>query len=255
MAVSGTYPFGQPLHPVVQQDRAPKRTFVLGVYASAVHARWLDAAGKLLVRALAVASEPTIFWDGSDAARIIARITVPEGAGTLEAADQNMNGPSGRALDEHYLGPLGLGRADAWLCDLVPHTCLNPSQARALAREYAPRAERFGLPPVDLPPVPKTFADERRREAVLGELLESRAETIVLLGDEPIKHWLTKLDGRWKTLSDFGDTDDDYGRRHDATIAGRKYEILPLAHPRQVAALGSHSPKWRARHEAWRLRR
>lgn len=254
LEVRGTYPFGQPLQPVIQTDRAPKRVFLLGVYASAVHARWLDASGKLLVRALAVASEPTIFWDGSDAGRILARIVVPEGAGSLEPADERMNGPSGRALDEHFLGPLGCGRADAWLCDLVPHTCLNDSQARALDREYVPRAKRFALPTFDLPPVPKTFADQSRREAVLRELQESRAETVVLLGDEPVKHWLAKFDGRWRSLADFGDTDDDYGRTHDATIAGKKYEILPLAHPRQVAALGSHSPKWRERHRAWRLR-
>ena len=50
----GTYPFGSPLRRVVQADRTPKRVFVLGVYASAVHAKWYSAEDKLLVRALAV---------------------------------------------------------------------------------------------------------------------------------------------------------------------------------------------------------
>src|SRR5208283_3730066 len=113
--------------------------------------------GRQLVHALAIASEPTIFWDGTDAATIVERIKVPSGAGRLEPTDEKMNGPSGRALDQHFLGPLGLGRADAWLCDLVPHSCRNAGQARALAREYEPRAEKFGLPAVDLPPVPKRF--------------------------------------------------------------------------------------------------
>lgn len=45
----GTYPFGSPLHPVVQTDRGPKKVFVLGVYASAVHARWIGSDGKPLV--------------------------------------------------------------------------------------------------------------------------------------------------------------------------------------------------------------
>ena len=40
-----TFPFGQPVRRVEQQDRAPKRVFVLGVYASAVHARWIDVDG------------------------------------------------------------------------------------------------------------------------------------------------------------------------------------------------------------------
>lgn len=34
------YPFGETVYPLVQQDRTPKKVFVLGVYASAVHARW-----------------------------------------------------------------------------------------------------------------------------------------------------------------------------------------------------------------------
>ncbi len=226
----------------------------MGVYASAVHARWLDAGGNLLVRALAVASEPTIFWDGNDGKAIVGRIRVPPGAGSLEAADKSMNGPSGRALDEHFLAPLGLRRADAWLCDLVPHTCLNAGQARALAREYEPRANELGLPPVDLPPVPRVFADNTRRQEVLAELEESGARLIVLLGDEPIKHWLCAYDARRPTLAAFGDSDDHYGLRHGINIAGSEYEVLPLAHPRQVAGLGFHSPRWRSRHEVWRRR-
>jgi hypothetical protein len=46
-----TFPFGQPLRRVEQQDRAPKKVFVLGVYTSAVHARWLDVLGNTTVTA------------------------------------------------------------------------------------------------------------------------------------------------------------------------------------------------------------
>jgi hypothetical protein len=66
----GTLPFGQPVCEVLQSDRDPKDVFVLGVYASAVHARWIDAAGKTVVKALAVASEPYIFWRGDNAESI-----------------------------------------------------------------------------------------------------------------------------------------------------------------------------------------
>jgi hypothetical protein len=58
------FPFGQPLKLVKQRDRTPKKVFVLGVYTSAVHAKWLSAEGKRLCQALAVASEPEIFWNG-----------------------------------------------------------------------------------------------------------------------------------------------------------------------------------------------
>lgn len=91
------------------------------------------------------------------------------------------------------------------------------------------------LAPVDLPPVPKTFADSLRQEVVLAELEESRAETVVLLGDEPIRHWLKRFDGPWSALSDFGESADAYCRRHVVTIAGRPCEVLPLVHPGQAA--------------------
>ena len=72
------YPFGQVVHPLRQQDRTPKKIFVLGVYASAVHARW-KRNGKTECSALAVASEPRIFWDGNieEAKEIIRKISIP----------------------------------------------------------------------------------------------------------------------------------------------------------------------------------
>ena len=40
------FPFGEELKPLKQQDRKPKKVFVLGVYASAVHARWKKVKDK-----------------------------------------------------------------------------------------------------------------------------------------------------------------------------------------------------------------
>ena len=98
------YPFGETVHPLVQQDRTPKKVFVLGVYASAVHARWKQG-NKIICQALAVASEPRIFWDGNpeEAAEIIGRIHIPKELGTLEPAGSHLNGPSAKVLDEHIL--------------------------------------------------------------------------------------------------------------------------------------------------------
>lgn len=251
MTVLGRFPFGNPLRLVGQTDRTPKRIFVLGVYASAVHARWLDDAGRQLVRALAVASEPTIFWDGSNADAIVSQISLPAGAGSLTPAPARLNGPSGRSLDERFLAPLGVGRDQAWLCDLVPHACLNPSQARALAREYHPQAESLGLPAVELPRVPTRLADDQRRAAIAAELRESQAEILVLLGDQPIKHFLAAWDPRWKALGDFGTTREMYGRLHKVEVDGRAIQVLPLVHPRQASGLGRHSPAWRALHRGW----
>ena len=246
-----TFPFGQPVKCLRQEDRTPKPVFVLGVYASAVHARWVGADGKTRVSALAVASEPHIFWCGEAADAILARIEVPPEVGHLVPAQPRLNGPSGRSLDELFLEPLGLTRGDAWLCDIVPHSCCNPKQQKAIEREYLPLMGEHGLPEVSLPPVPKPLSDEVRRAEILAEIQESEAETIILLGDEPIRWFLRFHDDRWKKLADFGTTADEYGKKHAVRIAGREYEVLPLAHPRQASALGTHSDLWHELHGDW----
>ena len=115
-----SFPFGMPIRRLLQKERGRKRIFILGVYASAVHARWIGNDDKTLINALAVASEPEIFWNGEGAQGIINSISVPEGGGRLVAADKKFNGPSGRALDSEFLAPLEVDRFECWLCDLPP---------------------------------------------------------------------------------------------------------------------------------------
>jgi len=245
------FPFGQPVKKVVQNDRTPKQIFVLGVYASAVHAKWIDADGKNLVTALAVASEPYIFWRGDNAKKIVDQITVHPKIGNLLPANQQFNGPSGIALDEFILEPLGLEREDSWLCDLVPNSCVNPSQKKAIERAYLPIAERYGLPEPSVPPVPSKLSDEIRRTEIMTELLESEATTLILLGDQPIKWFLQYYDSRWKKLSDFGDDSKQYGKLWSTQLGKKDITVLPLAHPRQIAKLGHSSGKWYNLHQKW----
>lgn len=251
MKVMGTFPFGQPVHILVQEDRTPKQVFVLGVYASAVHARWIGNDNKKIVKALAVASEPEIFWRGEGVDSIIRGISIPDSLGRLEAASRQFNGPSGIALDELFLIPLGLTRNDAWLCDLVPHSCINPAQQKTIERAYLPLGQRYQLPQTAVPRVPKKLSDEPRRKAILEEIHESEADVLILLGDQPIKWFLHFYDTRWQRLSDFGSAPQSYGRLHDVTIVDRKMWVLPLAHPRQVAKLGRSSPIWYNLHQSW----
>ena len=245
----GTFPFGQPIQRVKQDDRSPKRVFVLGVYASAVHARWSSNEGKQLVRALAVASEPYIFWRGEDADQIISRIKVPGKAGRLKPAGGQLNGPSGRSLDQHYLKPLGLSREDAWLCDLVPHSCKNPGQDRAVTMHYSPLVAKMGLPPVEWPKVPARLDDARAAE-IAAELDESNAEIVITLGDQPLR-WFTSTYGSHNWLRQYGETPDAYGRLHAIEMEGRSRLLLPLVHPRQAARLGAHSKIWANVHSVW----
>ncbi len=246
------FPFGQPVRKVEQIDRTPKRIFVLGVYASAVHARWSGPDGKPRVRALAVASEPYIFWQGDGAKEIIQELEVPSEVGRLMPAAARFNGPSGLALDALFLHPLGLRRADAWLCDLLPYSRMNPSQKKAIERAYLPLVDQYQLPSPTIRPVPRILADDQRREEILNELENSQANTLILLGDEPIRWFLKHFDSKWKRLSDFGDTTDTYGQLHPCEIGSRTINVLPLVHPRQAAQLGRSTEKWFILHNYWK---
>ena len=247
------YPFGEELKQVVQQDRTPKKVFVLGVYASAVHAKW-KCKGKTVCNALAVASEPRIFWDGNieEAKEIISRIKIPQGAGTLEPANPRFNGPSAKVLDDHILAPLGFTRKDAWLCDLLPETRLNDGQMKVLENEYEPKVVDYGLNKVTIPKRPYKFCDSERCKEIVAELEESKAEMLVLLGDIPIKQFLNAVASvDYKTLQEYIDRHNGYGTITEAVINGKCYKILPLAHPRQIGALGSHSNNWYEEHRKW----
>ena len=246
------FPFGQKLHPLVQEDRTPKQVFVLGVYASAVHARW-KRDGKILCQALAVASEPRIFWDGDprEAREIIGRIAMPPELGSLEPAGKQLNGPSAKVLDEHILAPLGYTRREAWLCDLLPETRLNPSQVKALRDKYEPLREAYNLNDVTIPTRPSRFCDINRSREITEELMESQAPLLVLLGDIPIQEYLNRVaQVPFSTLQEYVDLR-GYGNPTTVTIGGRAIQVLPLAHPRQIGALGAHSEKWCAMHARW----
>ncbi len=246
------FPFGQELKPLVQEDKSPKKVFVLGVYASAVHARW-KKDGAVICPALAVASEPRIFWDGNidEAKEIITQINIPSELGFLEPAGAHLNGPSAKVLDENILAPLGFTRKDAWLCDCLPETRINAGQEKVIREKYNPLIEEYNLNPVTIPNRPTAFCNKARSIEITEELMESQADLLVLLGDIPIAQYLKKAtDIPYSTLGEYVDLY-GYGNKTDVTINGKAIKVLPLAHPRQIGALGAHSEKWHLLHKEW----
>jgi uracil-DNA glycosylase len=238
---------------VQQTETTPnKEVFVLGVYASAVHAKWVDKEGGIKVQALAVASEPEIFWKGEGVEKIIGKIDIPKEVGKLVPANKNLNGPSGVALDDLFLKPLGYSRNQAWLCDLLPESRVNPNQQKAV-KMYNDIAGQYGLP---ISTIPEFREDEIKENAVqrhlelLEELEKSGAKTIILLGDLPIRWFLHFFDKRTK-LSQFGDSQETYGQRHDIVIKNKTFSVIPLCHPRNAARLGAHTSNWADWHKAW----
>jgi len=245
------FPFGQKLTKVQQGDTTPdKEVFVLGVYASAVHAKWIGKDGVLKVQALAVASEPEIFWTGNNTEEIIAGIHVPEEMGSLIPANKNLNGPSGVALDELFLKPLSYSREQAWLCDLLPESRVNINQKKAVnIYNEVVQTNKYDLPIATIPDFKENELEinsEKRKKEIQDELEASGAKTILLLGDLPIRWFLHFFDKR-KSLSDF----DGYGRKHDIEINDKNYSVIPLCHPRNAARLGAFSKKWAELHDEW----
>lgn len=57
----------------------------------------------------------------------------------------DLNGPSGKWVDDSLLLPLGISRADAWITDCLVTYRMSTGVARALADRFAPFAERAGL--------------------------------------------------------------------------------------------------------------
>lgn len=249
------FPFGEYVKRLEQQDKTPKEVFVLGVYASAVHARWIRG-GQTVCQALAVASEPYIFWDGdeSEADRIIRSIKIPGEVGTLVPPNKNLNGPSSKVLSENILKPLSVTRQQAWLCDLLPESRLNPNQLRVISEKYNPLIEAYGLNEVTVPPEDGKFCNDARCDEITNEILESRAKTIVLLGDIPIKQYLRKV-----CSLDFTDLRDytkkyGYGKPIRLKIADTTISVVPIAHPRQIGGLGRSNQFWFEEHRKWEMR-
>ena len=241
-----TFPFGLPITPVKQvADGLPKKLFILGVYASAVHVKWYGPDGKIRIRAMAVASEPEIFWRGDDEYvwEVIKRINLDPKYGYLKPADSAFNGPSGVCLDENYIHPLGLTRNDVWLCNLLPESRKNQSQAKALEKRY----DNFVDINYNFPTLPRCIANESRINEIVAELEVSGAKQIVLLGDEPIKYFLQKFKPEITKLSSIT----PYGQQIEFAINGKHYIATCLAHPRQTAKLGQSAHHWYEKHQNW----
>lgn len=246
------FPFGQELYSLVQENASPKKIFVLGVYASAVHTRW-KKEGQIICQALAVANEPRIFWNGNpiEAKQIIDAIAIPKELGILEVAGRHLNGPSAKILEEKILAPLGYTRKDAWLCDCLPEARINSNQAKVIQKYYNPLIEQHGLNLVTIPKRPSVFCDKKRSIEITKELMQSEADLLILLGDIPIAQYLKKVsDVPYSTLGEYVELY-GYGNITETTIHGKNMNILPLAHPRQIGALGAHSEKWYTAHQEW----
>ena len=74
---------------------------------------------------------------------------------------------------------------------------------------------------------------------------------MILLGEIPIKQFINQVaDVKYKNLQEYVELY-GYGNCSPVTINGKIYKVIPLAHPRQIGALGYHSAKWHKLHQDW----
>ncbi|MFD1045240.1 uracil-DNA glycosylase family protein [Kibdelosporangium lantanae] len=248
------FPFGQPATP--RPPRVPVSSsaalLVLGVYPSALHVRWRRPDG-VTVGALPVDDEPTVFWDGGDAASLIERwqqvVGWTEQWGSVTAAGGN--GSSGRHVVNHVLKPLGIAAQQAYFTDCLPTYFIKSgenSQMTAIRDRYEPFAvaQRPRLPRADLPVRPSARDLVHRAVAEEGPILRARiaeaaAPVMVTLGQEAADV-LAELAGVDRVLLTPGA---DYGRARTVVVAGLRTQWIPLVHP------GNRSARWRHRHQQW----
>ena len=109
---------------------------------------------------------------------------------------------------------------------------------------------KYNLKPATVPLFDKKeLNSSSRRAEILQELEESKAETLILLGDHPIYWFLRFFDKRDSRLSQFGETPETYGKSHPIKINDRTYNVIPLCHPRQADRFGASSTKWGKLHD------
>ena len=83
--------------------------------------------------------------------------------------------------------------------------------------------------------------------------MQSKAELLVLLGDIPIAQYLNAVSNvPFSSLKKYVDMY-GYGNSTEVEIGGKVIKVLPLAHPRQIGALGAHSERWFKEHQKWEL--
>lgn len=228
------FPLGLPLRKVEQQDRSPKKVFILGACANAVHAKWIDVEGNVIIEALPVASEPYPLWDGENVEQILQDVPIPPELGKLLPVEKKENWFDKHSMDHKLLQPLGCKREDAWFCYVMPFPRLNPGKLGAIKANYNSLAETYDLPECSIPIFnPAEFRNPTRVKEILMELKQSQADTIVLLGDIPIKHFLSHF-SEYNSLKDFEKGLDDigklthYGKKQKIEIAGKLYNVIPL---------------------------
>ncbi len=248
---------------------------MLGVYPSAIHVRWdlpawAHAEHDRVVGALAIADEPTVFWDGDSDRELVAawktRVGFREGNGPGEWGHVRGvgNGTSGRPVRDGVLNALGVEVDDTWFTDAINEFYVkrggakNRQQGDVLDNVYAPFAVTVGLPAANLRarPTPAklvALAISEHHERLRQELIEAASPVVITLGEEArlVLAGIADEVGGPPTAALSSKTIDValYGEPGTVTVGGVESTWYAVAHP------GNRDSYWRALHADWQERR
>lgn len=241
----GTYFFGSPIRRRKPSAEGHRRVFVLGAYPSALHVRWTlplgvrRPSGATHVSAVAVADEPTPFWDGADAQERTSAwmASKPSHWGAFEN-DPSRNGPSGKKLTADYLDVLQFSRTDCWITDCLDHYFGSKNQHKNLPF-YRSLVPTLGLPEVHLPPHPTENEIRRLAEDHLTrldqELGDCDPEEVLTLGNAALAVFLNLVEApsnapTMLNLKVAADGSGPYGNPVAVRHRGKALRWWPLAH-------------------------
>jgi hypothetical protein len=248
------FPFGQVSRrrPSRLPLKAEAELLVLAAYPSALHIRWTPPDGVAPIGALAIADEPTLFWDGADA-----RNRIEEWRETVSWRNEwgwvdhaGSNGNWGRRVVNDVLTPLGVDADQVYFANCLPTYFVKKgrgSQHEIITTRYNPFAmDRDGLAIADLPSRPSQEllvrqSVEQEGDVLLEEIAESGAPRVATLGQEAadVLAQICRADAV-RLLPD-----DSYATPRRLVIGSRTVEWLPLTHP------GNSNAQWRHRHDQW----
>lgn len=270
------FPFGDPSTP--RQPRRPAgvaAAFVLGVYPSAIHVRWdlpawAHSEHGPVVGALAIADEPTVFWDGANDHELVAawkaRVGFRDGneTGAWGHVRGVGNGTSGRPVRVGVLDALGVDAADTWFTDAINEFYVKRGGAKTrqqgdvLDDVYAPFATEVGLPLANLPtrPTPEALvrlAISEHRDRLCQELVEAASPVVITLGEEARQVLAGIADTAsgppTTALTRTAMTEASYGEPGAVAVGGLESVWYAVAHP------GNRDTYWRSMHVSWQRRR
>ncbi len=242
MKADNIFPFGRRVKPCVPHISERRPIYVLGAYPSALHVRWTPPPPEPFkpIRAIAVDNEPEIFWNGDkefehvDDWMIYARFEPKWGTVALA---KELNGSSGRWVNEQVIDAFRTSRANVWLSDCLDTYRCSDKLAKRIQDTYSKLPKKLGLPRASLLMHPSE--DEIVKEAIqahrtrlVNEIENARPDKIITLGNAALRVMTnlveTKSDVPRKLVADVN----FYGKPITVhTNSGHAMQWFPLAHP------------------------